>query len=338
MKRICSLIFFICLFFAPFPALGEQTVGAFTIIPLGVNGGTTEGNLSAYLLTPAGKTNFVLLDAGTLVNGFLQPATAKTLSQLGITANSPTQLAGVMLNNYIKAYLISHAHLDHIAGLVLASPIDSKKNILGQQSTIDNLKNYIFNDKIWPNLSATTVPTAQGKYTYITLPLNQFTPIPETTLQVMSMPLSHGNSYPSTAFLIQSENNYLLYFGDTGADAVENSNNIQNIWQQIAPLIRNHSLRAIFIETSYSNSQADKMLYGHLTPHWLLLELDQLAKIVNPNDPKKALQGLPIVITHIKPGLTNKVSTRDIIMEQLKKHNDLGIIFVSPSQGQRLTF
>lgn len=337
MKRIFFFALFACLFFTPFTALGEQGTAAFTIIPLGVNGGVTEGNLSSYLLAPAGKTDFVLLDAGTVVNGLLNPTTGKSLQQLGIKASTPPQLAGVMLNNYIKAYLISHAHLDHIAGLVLASPIDSKKNILGQQSTIDDLKTYIFNDKIWPNFSTTTVPSAKAKYSYVTLTLNQFITIPETSLQVMALPLNHNNT-TSTAFLIQSENNYLLYFGDTGADAIEHSTNIQNIWQQISPLIKNHSLKAIFIEAFYSNSQADKMLYGHLTPHWLLLELEQLAKIVDPSNPQQALRGLPIVITHIKPVLGSKVSTGDIVLEQLKKHNDLGVTFINPMQGQQLTF
>jgi len=43
----------------------------------------------------------------------------------------------------------------------------------------------------------------------------------------------------------------VLYFGDTGADLLENSTNIQTIWNYVAPMILNGSLGAIFLECSF---------------------------------------------------------------------------------------
>ena len=67
-------------------------------------------------------------------------------------------------------------------------------------------------------------------------------------MTVRAFPLSHGSHYPSTAFLLESRGHYLLYFGDTGADPVEGSEDIHKIWETIARLIRAHKLDLIFIE------------------------------------------------------------------------------------------
>ena len=42
----------------------------------------------------------------------------------------------VVLKIYIKAYLISHAHLDHVAGLLLNAPDDAPKTIYGLHSCL----------------------------------------------------------------------------------------------------------------------------------------------------------------------------------------------------------
>ena len=180
-----------------------QTQRYFNIIALGVGGGINEGNLSAYLVAPEGSSDFILLDAGTLVNGLERSSTRKNLKKLGISANSMEELAGHMLNKYIRAYLISHAHLDHIAGLVIASPDDSKKVIFGTEDSIEDLKHFIFNWKIWPNFADQGTKSQLGKYRYIQLTPDQFFDIPKTTLTVRAFPLSH-DKVSSTAFLISS--------------------------------------------------------------------------------------------------------------------------------------
>ncbi len=55
------------------------------------------------------------------------------------------------MQQYIKAYLISHVHIDHkIAGLVLNAP-DDGKDIIGISQPLITFAIILFNWKIWPN-------------------------------------------------------------------------------------------------------------------------------------------------------------------------------------------
>ena len=52
-----------------------------------------------------------------------------------------------VLKDYIKGYFISHGHLDHLSGMIINSPDDSKKNIYSIPETAEILKNrYFTND------------------------------------------------------------------------------------------------------------------------------------------------------------------------------------------------
>ena len=57
----------------------------------------------------------------------------------------------------LHSVLITHPHLDHMSGICMNTPAleygREAKAIYGLPSTIDAIKNHIFNDYIWPNLS-----------------------------------------------------------------------------------------------------------------------------------------------------------------------------------------
>lgn len=57
----------------------------------------------------------------------------------------------------VHAFLITHPHLDHISGMGINTPAleygREAKAIVALPSTIEAIKNHIFNDVIWPNLS-----------------------------------------------------------------------------------------------------------------------------------------------------------------------------------------
>ena len=57
----------------------------------------------------------------------------------------------------LHSFLITHPHLDHISGMGINTPAleygREPKAIVALPSTIDAIKNHIFNDVIWPNLS-----------------------------------------------------------------------------------------------------------------------------------------------------------------------------------------
>jgi cAMP phosphodiesterase len=292
----------------------------FKVVPLGVKGGIDESNLSAYLLAPQGTNEYICLDAGTLHAGI-----EKAVQNQVFKVNSET-----VLKEYIKAYLISHAHLDHLAGLIINSTEDARKPIYGMAACIDVLKKNYFNWKSWPNLANEGDQPALSKYHYTVLSPGAEIPIETTGLSVRTFPLSHGNSYQSAAFLIKSGDNYMLYLGDTGPDLIEKSTYLSQLWQAVSPLIQSKKLKGIFIEVSYPNEQPDNQLYGHLTPNWLMHEMAVLGKLAGSN----AMSGLPVVITHIKPAGTNEA----VIKKQLQEINALKLKLIFPEQGTLLEF
>jgi 3',5'-cyclic-nucleotide phosphodiesterase len=293
---------------------------SFKVIPLGVKGGVDESNLSAYMIAPQGSDDYVCLDAGTLHYGIEKAIQAKLL---------PGTAADVLRKN-IKGYLISHAHLDHLAGMIINSPDDSAKNIYGLDYCLGVLKDKYFTWESWANFANEGDKPALGKYHYTMLTPGTETPLQNTDMQVTAFVLSHVNPYQSTAFLVRHNEAYVLYLGDTGADSVEHSDKMHQLWQQVAPLLKAKQLKALFIETSFSNEQPDKQLFGHLTPHWLMYELQDLASLAGP----EALNNFPVVITHIKPGGNRE----QMIRTQLKAYNPLHVKLIYPEQAKLLTF
>ncbi len=101
----------------------------FDVVALGALGGIQDGNLSAWLIHPHSDRRAVTCEAGTLVNGLRAAEEKGAFAGIEVPADSSSNRVGYVLTAMIKGYLISHAHLDHVAGLVIASPDDSKKPI-----------------------------------------------------------------------------------------------------------------------------------------------------------------------------------------------------------------
>ena len=338
-KLIRSISTIVILFFISISCFGEDTRPKFKAVVLGSAGGLSEDNLTSYLLSPIDKNNFIALDAGTIFYGIKKASELGSFAEIEVPKDSVLSIEGWILQKHIKAYLISHAHLDHIGGLIINSPADSKKNILGIPQTIDYLRDHIFNSEVWPNFGSAGQGLNLKKYVYVQLEPLKETQIEQTTMSVTPFILSHGNNhYHSTAFLINSNGYYVLYFGDTGPDIVEKADNMKTVWTYVAPLIKEKKLRAIFLESSFPSSRPDNMLYGHLTPKWMIYELSSLASLVNKENPKSSLKDLPVVVTHIKPSIKKGRNTKEIIRKELEELNSLGVNFIIPSQGDKLEF
>ena len=90
----------------------------------------------------------------------------------------------------------------------------------------------------------------------------------------------------STAYFIRTESTLttptreILIFGDVEPDSLSLSPRTALIWAEAAPKIAAGTLTGIFIECSYTDSQADAVLFGHLAPRHLLSELSTLADLV----------------------------------------------------------
>ena len=318
MYNHCKLSLFILLLFPVFAFAQTKPVKSFRIVPLGVLGGSDESNLSAYMLAPQGSADYVCLDAGTVHYGIDKAIANKAFK---VPAN-------VMLRKYIKGYFISHAHLDHLAGMVMNSPDDTVKNIYGLPGTLETLKTHYFTWESWANFADEGEAPQLKKYHYKPLQPSTEVTIDNTGMQVQAFPLSHSN-LTSTAFLVRSKDSYILYLGDTGADGIEKSKNLHNLWGVVAPLIKANKLKAIMIEVSFPDQQPDKSLFGHLTPRLLMNEMSELSKLSGVS-----LQGFNVIITHLKPPYKNIT----YIKQQLKAGNHLGLHLIYPQQGKAMQF
>jgi 3',5'-cyclic-nucleotide phosphodiesterase len=124
--KLIALVVSMSMFLMPTAALSGQ---GFDVIVLGALGGIQDGNLSSYLIRPHGDRNAIACDAGSLVNGLKAAHDKGVFRDVKVPGDSTDSVIGHVLKNEIRGYLISHAHLDHVQGLVIASPDDSNKTI-----------------------------------------------------------------------------------------------------------------------------------------------------------------------------------------------------------------
>ena len=289
---------------------------AFAMVALGTAGGLEEDNLTSFLLGPTDGASFVALDAGTLHAGIERAVQRGAFEGIVPPPDSPLTLGGHILLDRVRAVLVSHAHLDHWAGLVVSSPDDAPKTILALASTHRAMQEHVWESPLWANFSDRGAG-ALKKYALRTLAPDETVPIPGTAMTVRAFPLSHG-TLESTAFLVGLGGKYALYLGDTGPDRVEKQGRLRALWQAVAPLARDGRLRALFIECSFPDPRDDKLLFGHLTPSHLIEELGALAALVDEARPEQALRDLTVIVTHIKPSLRRGPTPRALVEAQLE--------------------
>jgi 3',5'-cyclic-nucleotide phosphodiesterase len=310
LQRFC---FFLALFASCNIAVAQNH---FKVVPLGVYGGSDESNLSAYLLSVSGTDDFVCLDAGTLHDGIEKAIEEKSIA--GTTSE--------VLRKDIKGYLISHPHLDHIAGLVINSPADTTKNIYALPFCLKTIEDKYFSWESWANFGDAGEAPQLKQYHYISLSEGSETVLQNTNMTVRPFLLSHAAPHESTAFLLRHDSDFVLYLGDTGADTIEKSNKLQLLWNHIAPLADQQKLKGIFIEVSFPDEQPTNKLFGHLTPGLFFREMKVLAGVSSLS----ALQKLPLIITHIKPDGGNVT----LIRKELKSGNSMQLNIIFPQQGR----
>lgn len=86
----------------------------------------------------------------------------------------------------------------------------------------------------------------------------------------------------STAYFIRDDatGREVLVFGDVEPDILSLNPRTAQVWAEAAPRIVAGLLKAVVIECSYDDSQADAVLFGHLAPRHLIKELQNLAEMV----------------------------------------------------------
>ena len=227
---------------------------------LGCNGGIgKELRTTSFLVN-----NSLLLDAGT---GVGELALDEMLS--------------------LRHVLLSHAHLDHIAGLALmfSSIYDEMVEpvtVYAPRDVIAVLKEHLFNWALWPDFSQ--LPNPENA-------VLKFQAVEENTAVTIAAdftvtPIALSHSVKSVAYIIQDSDVTLCFCGDTGTT--------DKIWEVINDL---EGVDHLIIEAAFPNEQANlAQQSGHFTPKLLAFDLNKLK-----HKPRVHIQ-------HIKPGYEQRVS------------------------------
>ncbi|KKK26913.1 hypothetical protein ARAM_003748 [Aspergillus rambellii] len=141
------------------------------VIVLGPTGGPREDRVTGILVrsVAAGwsSNSMIAVDAGTLLCGIINALTGCD-NKDGVVTSGPfaglplphktiPSNAAYVFQKIIGAVLITHPHLDHVSALAINTPVleagSGPKTVAALPSVVAAIKNHIFNDVIWPNLS-----------------------------------------------------------------------------------------------------------------------------------------------------------------------------------------
>lgn len=183
--------------------------------------------------------------------------------------------AGNIINTLDDAFdiehiFITHTHLDHIADLafLIENNFEYRTkplNIYASKKSLEHLKNYIFNNHIWPDFTQINILNSNQKsLVFIELNINQ-----EINIDSYNIKAINANHIDGSFGYIITKNNYsYIISGDTG----ENN-------QLIEIINLDSKIKTLFIECSFPsrlNSLAQKS--KHLTPDILKNMLANLTR------------------------------------------------------------
>lgn len=179
----------------------------------------------------------------------------------------------------IRAVLVTHSHLDHVATLPflvenLFGRMRDPVEIAAPAEVIESLRRHLFNDDVWPDFSRLPdqrLPTVSFR----ALEWN----LPERVggLTVTAVPVSHV--VPTCGYLVSDGSGTVVFSGDTGPT--------EAIWEAAR---RVADLRAVFAECSFPDGMREiAEISRHLTPATLKAEL------------KKMPPAVPVFLYHMKP-------------------------------------
>ncbi|KIM87643.1 hypothetical protein PILCRDRAFT_63826 [Piloderma croceum F 1598] len=352
----------------------------FDMVVVGSGGGPDETNLSAYLIKPFHANwgdGIVALEAGSGMGALTQilKHTPDLFTSRLQDCNSAPGYSASAIYSFIRCFLITHAHLDHVNSLIISAGSlgGSRKRIFATEQTLHDLET-VFADRIWPNLASWKEDDDSFRYLYTSLLTDDQYRNVATDISVRTMPISHGHNdtsgvYDSAAFFVRHDpsTREFLFFGDVSPDTLSPKPRTVNVWRAAAAKIP-LTLSTIFIECSWPSGRADDLLYGHLSPIHLADELTVLATEVamarkfvvkdlrnesgptrkksksNPLSPESlygALDGVRVFVIHCKDGheVTYDRSINHIIADQVRAlvaAKRLGADILAADQGMRI--
>lgn len=221
---------------------------------LGCSGGIGAGSRTSAMLID----NDVLLDAGT-----------------GLGDLSLEDL------HSIRHVFLTHAHLDHIAGLpmlvdsIFEQDFEVPVNVYARQETLNALKAHLFNDVIWPDFSKIPDPD-NPMLRYVVCNPGDTVSIDHRDFHAVDV----LHSVPSLGYTVKNSGGIFAVSGDTKTN--------QTLWPVLNAC---DDLKVLVIEVSFSDEHEElATIAGHYCPSTMCRDLELLNH--NPD----------IWLTGMKPG------------------------------------
>jgi cAMP phosphodiesterase len=189
-------------------------------------------------------------------------------------------------HTHIQHALITHSHLDHVAGLAFLtetlafSETRSPLTVTSLEPVVNALRAGVFNNIAWPDFSQIPAEAPVMKYRTLVEEAEQ------RVGDVWVTPVAVNHAVPTTGFIVHDGTTGFLFSGDTGPT--------EALWQAARGL---RGLRAALVECAFPNHMAKlAKVAGHLTPELLERELEKL-----PPD-------IPVLIYHVKPQFYDRIA------------------------------
>ena len=179
----------------------------------------------------------------------------------------------------VRAVLVTHAHMDHVASLPFLvenvfGRYTSSLEIVAPEEILDALKKHLFNDALWPDFSRLPndlVPAV----TFRAIPVGE--PFGVAGLVGTAILVSHV--VPTCGYILEDGGVSIVISGDTGPTYA--------LWEAVRA---RGDVKGLFVECSFPNDlQHLADVSKHLTPATLREELEKF-----PPD-------VPVYLYHMKP-------------------------------------
>jgi ribonuclease BN (tRNA processing enzyme) len=193
----------------------------------------------------------------------------------------------------IDHVFLTHAHVDHTALLPLMIDATWAKRgrpitLHAQEETLRDLKEHVFNWKIWPDFSQIPSPDNPA-LRFATVELGKSTQLDGR--RITPVPANH--TIPAVGYQLDSGDASLVFSGDTTC--------CDDLWKTVN---RIDNLEFLIIETAFDDSnRALAERSGHLCPSMLADELAKLERCAE------------VFLTHLKPG-THRAIMDDIAAKE----------------------
>ncbi|MBY4675845.1 3',5'-cyclic-nucleotide phosphodiesterase [Marinobacterium sp. CAU 1594] len=206
--------------------------------------------------------------------------------ELLIDAGTGIELLDMAQMLAIRHLVISHAHIDHIAGLplMLATIYDAHQHpidVYALPEVTQALREHIFNWTLWPDY--TQLPEQAPILRLHEIRVGE--QIELAGKRITALPAHHPT--PTVGYLINDGQASFAFSGDNGVNPA--------LW----PILNRAKPELLIIDVSFTDDvQELATLSGHLTPSQLADELAQFS------------HDCPIRITHLKPGFEQQIIDR----------------------------